>query len=116
VVSEYKGDQNTHHVHFNDDLVEVIQEEAPSESDTTRRINPPVQADPYDMYKRIDQEELEKLELAHKSNVQEEKLGELHQFTLLQRFRHGKDLKAEDKFKSKKPVHPDNKENQEQNA
>ena len=55
------------------------------------------------IYYRIDQQELEKKGLAHKSELCKEQGGlkSLHQFSMLQRFRQSKDFKAPDRFKSK---------------
>lgn len=65
--------------------------------------------DTYDLYQRIDQEELEKLGVSHKSQIDEGALPELRQYTLLQRLRNGRDLKAVDKYKPvKKPVNKEN--------
>ena len=65
--------------------------------------------DAYDLYQRVDQEELEKLGVSHKSQVDEGALPELRQYTLLQRLRQGRDLKAIDKYKTaKKPVNKEN--------
>ena len=55
------------------------------------------------IYYRIDQEELEKRGLGHKSEIDNKSgsLKQIHQFSMLQRFRKGKDMKAPDRYKSK---------------
>lgn len=54
-------------------------------------------------YYRIDQEELEKRNLGHKSELDLESgsLSDVFQFSMLQRFRKGKDFRAADKYKPK---------------
>lgn len=53
------------------------------------------------IYKRVDQEELERLELDHKSefSFDDGSLQAVFRYTQLQRFRKGKNLKAVDKYK-----------------
>jgi len=55
------------------------------------------------LYQRVDQEELEKMGLGHKSELSFEQgsLKSLHKFSMLQRFRQSKDLKAQDSYKPK---------------
>lgn len=53
------------------------------------------------LYYRVDQEELEKRGLGHKSEFDKDSIPQLQQFSLLQRFRKNKDLRAPDKFKSR---------------
>lgn len=55
------------------------------------------------MYQQVDQQELEKLGLGHKSELDKEQgsLKAMHKFSMLQRFRGNKDLKAVDKYKPK---------------
>ena len=55
------------------------------------------------LYHRIDQEELEKRGLAHKSELNKEQGGlkSLHQFSMLQRFRSGKSYNAPDRYVSR---------------
>ena len=55
------------------------------------------------VYYRVDQEELEKRGLGHKSELEKESgsLTNLHQFSMLQRFRQSKDFKAPDRYKPK---------------
>ena len=55
------------------------------------------------VYYRIDQEELENRGLGHKSELEKESgsLGNLHQFSMLQRFRKAKDFRAPDRYKPK---------------
>lgn len=54
------------------------------------------------IYQRIDQQELEKLGLGHKSEVTKESAGfkNLHNLSMLQRFRSGKNFRAVDKYRS----------------
>ena len=67
------------------------------------------------LFQRIDQEELEKLGLGTKTEVSEDAFTDLHEYSMLQRFRQGKDLSAVDKYKPTKRKGPgatnDNKEN-----
>jgi len=52
-------------------------------------------------YYRIDQEELEKRGMAHKSELEKGQggLGNMYQFSMLQRFRQQRDFRAPDKYK-----------------
>lgn len=53
------------------------------------------------MYKRIDQDKLEDLGLSHKSQIGTEKsLQNVYNFSMLQRFRGGQNLKQVDKSKN----------------
>jgi hypothetical protein len=54
-------------------------------------------------YYRIDQEELEKKSLGHKSELDHESGGltDVYQFSMLQRFRRNCDFKAPDRYKPK---------------
>jgi len=54
-----------------------------------------------DLYQRIDQEELEKIGVNNKQDVSEQALVDLHQYSMLQRFRNNKDFKGVDKYKPK---------------
>jgi hypothetical protein len=53
------------------------------------------------MYQRIDQKELEDLGMSHKSELNDDlgNLKSMHNFSMLQRFRQGRDFKAVDKYK-----------------
>ena len=55
------------------------------------------------LYYRIDQEELEKKGMAHKSELCNEQGGlkSLQQFSMLQRFRNNKDFRQPDRYKPK---------------
>jgi hypothetical protein len=57
---------------------------------------------PEELFKRIDQEELEKLGVTHKSNIHIDSFEDLHQYSMTMRFRAGKDMKEPDSYKSKK--------------
>ena len=61
----------------------------------------PIQQAPITMYQRIDQEELEKNGLSHKSELSKDSGGLLaaHKFSMLQRFRQSKDFRAIDRYK-----------------
>jgi hypothetical protein len=63
------------------------------------------------MFKRIDQEELEKLGVGNKQEISVEAITELHQYSMLQRFRQNKDFKEEDKYKPKGSKKGQDKEN-----
>jgi len=54
-------------------------------------------------YYRVDQEELEKRGMAHKSELSKESggLNHMHKFSMLQRFRQNKDFKAPDRYRPK---------------
>lgn len=64
------------------------------------------------IYQRIDQEQLEKHGLGHKSELESDSqvLGAAHQFSMLQRFREGRSFQAVDRYK------PKNIEKEEQQA
>jgi hypothetical protein len=49
-----------------------------------------------DQFQRIDQIELERVGLADKKELTQEAIPELHQYTMLQRFRQGRDCKVPD--------------------
>lgn len=51
------------------------------------------------MYKRIDQPSLSKVGLRQKQLLGEEAISDVHQFSMLQRFRSGRDFKIFDKTK-----------------
>jgi hypothetical protein len=49
-----------------------------------------------DQFQRIDQSELQKLGLREKNSLTEDAIPELHQYTMLQRFRQGRDFRQAD--------------------
>lgn len=63
-------------------------------------------------YQRIDQQELEKLGLGHKSELAKESSGfkSLHNHSMLQRFRSGKNFRAVDKYRSQLEMDHETKE------
>lgn len=63
------------------------------------------------MFKRIDQEELEKLGVGSKQDISVEAITELHEYSMLQRFRQNRDLKQEDTYKPKGVKKGQDKEN-----
>lgn len=91
----------------NQDIIQELSEENVSMSNASearqKRETTPAnkQTKVLQMYYRVDQEELEKRGLGHKSEFDKDQVPQLQQFSMLQRFRNGKDLKAPDRFKSK---------------
>jgi hypothetical protein len=57
-----------------------------------------------ELYLRIDQEELEKLGVADKQELTETVIPDLHEYSMLQRFRQSKDYRQPDKYKPSQKV------------
>jgi hypothetical protein len=115
------------HVHFKEGACEVIHEVVEEQNESsllTGTKNPPAASSSparekfnlLDQFQRIDQEELEKIGVLDKQALTEDAIPELHQFSMLQRFRQGRDFTLPAKApiqngKKPKKLQPADKEN-----